>query len=676
MDFGESAYLASAVLFAAGALGSLALRGRVAACNGAAHGAALLGAAAALVAALRVLAGGEALSVTLGRTFPFGPWVFRVDALGAFFLLAFALSALAASGYALGYVREFYGRAGFFALGAAYNLFLLSLLLVLGAGNAFTFLVVWELMALTSFLLVVFRHREAGVTRAGFVYIVMTHAGTACITGAFLLLFRYTGTLDFSVWAAAAAAGGALPEGVRTAAFLLALAGFGAKAGVIPLHVWLPLAHPAAPSHVSALMSGVMLKVAVYGLLRFLPALGPAEPWWGAVVLAAGAVTALLGILYALVEVDLKRFLAFSSVENVGVILLGLGAALALQGLGLPAAAALALAASLYHVLNHAVFKGLLFLGAGAVIGATHTGNMDRLGGLARRMPATSLLFLAGALSISALPPFNGFVSEWLTLQSLLALGLEAPSAVLEILAPVGAAALALTGALAAAGFVRAYGMTFLALPRSEAAARAAETSRPQRAGMLLPAVLCLALGLVPGWVLRLMTPAVAAWTGAAPVAASGWGVAASLSALGGRITPGVLLALLAVPGFAVLFLLRASARARRERLGPTWVCGIALTPRMEYSASAFSQPLRMIFRQILRPRPELEARHEVSPYFACYVRYRTEITPVFERYLYGPAARLLVEASHRLRGIQAGGIRLYLAYILATLVFLLVVAL
>lgn len=675
MDSGESAFLASAVLFVVGALGSLALRRRVAACNGAAHGAALLGAAAALVAALRVLVGGEALSVTLGQTFPFGPWAFRVDALGAFFLLAFALPALAASGYALGYVREFYGRDGFFALGAAYNLFLLSLLLVLGAGNAFTFLVVWELMALTSFLLVVFRHREAGVTRAGFVYIVMTHAGTACITGAFLLLFRATGSLDFSAWAAAAA-GGTLPAGVRTAAFLLALAGFGAKAGVIPLHVWLPLAHPAAPSHVSALMSGVMLKVAVYGFLRFLPALGPAEPWWGAAVLAAGAVTALLGILYALVEVDLKRFLAFSSVENVGVILLGLGAALSLQGLGLPTAAALALAASLYHVLNHAVFKGLLFLGAGAVIGATHTGNMDRLGGLARRMPVTSLLFLVGALSISALPPFNGFVSEWLTLQSLLALGLSAPSAVLEILAPVGAAALALTGALAAAGFVRAYGMTFLALPRSEAAAHAAETSRSQRAAMVLPAVLCLALGLAPGWVLRLLTPAVAAWTGAAPVAASGWGAAASVGALAGRITPGLLFALLAVPGIAVLFLLRAAARRRPERLAPTWGCGIALTPRMEYSASAFSQPLRMIFRQILRPRPELEARHEVSPYFACYLRYRTEITPVFERYLYGPAARLLVEASHRLRGIQAGGIRLYLAYILATLVFLLVVAL
>lgn len=679
MGSGEILLALSMVLYAVGMLVGSLFRGKPAVGNAVTHALALPAAVAGAGAAAWSLATGQPITLSLGSSFPFAPWQLRVDGLSAFFLLTLSLIVPAVSVYALAHVREYEGHPGFRSLGALYNAFILSMALVITAGNAFFFLVAWELTALTSFFLVVFRHEDAAARRAGFIYLVMAHAGAACIAAAFLLVYHHTGTFDFAGWAEFARSAGGLPATARGVAFVLALIGFGAKAGVIPLHVWLPLAHPAAPSHVSALMSGVMLKTAIYGLLRLLGVLGPAQPWWGVLLVVLAAVTALLGVIYALMENDLKRLLAYSSIENIGIILLGIGVALALQAAGRPEVAALAFTAALYHTLNHALFKGLLFLAAGAVIGSTHTGDMERLGGLAKRMPWTALLFLAGSLAISALPPLNGFVSEWLTFQSLLALGHAGTPSALWLLAPIGGAALALTGALAAACFIKAYGVTFLALPRSSQAGQAREVQAPLLGGMAVLAALCLLLGVWPGLALRLMAPAVAQMTGVgwigAPVAGvrlSGAGVDGVL----GNLSPLALAAVMAGLAAAVYAVVRAAAGPGGSRVGATWGCGIALTPRMEYTASAFAKPFRIIFRQILRPRRTIEASYEAAPYFACSLRYREENTPVFETYLYRPATRLLIHAAQRLRGIQAGGIQGYLAYILLTLVVLLVVAL
>lgn len=669
-------------LYALGAVLAIAGGRRTAAGSTLAHGSAAAGAAAGLVAAAAVLAGGGAADLSMGSPVPFAPWRLHCDTLSAFLLLLISLAALAASVYAVGYAREFAGRAGFPFLGALHNLFILSLALVVTASNAFMFLVAWEAMALFSFLLVVHRHEDPQVRRAGYLYAVMTHVGTACIIAAFLLLFAHTGSLDFAAWREAA---GSLSGPARTAAFLLALAGFGAKAGVIPLHIWLPAAHPAAPSHISALMSGVMLKTAVYGLLRtvFL-SLGRPEPWWGLAILGLGAVTALLGVIYALMEQDMKRLLAYSSVENIGIVFLGLGTALLFQSYGFSPLAALALAAALLHALNHAAFKGLLFLAAGAVVQAMHTADIERMGGLIRGMPRTAFFFLAGSLAIAGLPPLNGFVSEWLSFQSLLLLGMRAPEPVVQVLAPVAGAALALTGALAAACFVRAFGIAFLALPRSEAAGRVREAPAPLLAGMGILAAACLFIGILPGVAMRLLDPVALQVAGAGIASAAGgtaqwgWGSLAVVEpdVLAGGLSPLALFLLLAGLGVLALAAARVVPAGRAPaRVEETWACGIGLQPRMEYTAAAFAKPIRIIFRQLLRPRREIEADYEVSPYFACSLRYRAEIPPLFEQYLYRPLWAVLLRIAQRVRGIQAGSIQAYLAYILITLVLLLLVA-
>src|SRR6266478_724945 len=342
----------------------------------------------------------------------------KLDALGAFFLLVLSVLGLALSIYALGYVRVFYGRKSVGVLGAFYNALLLVTTLVFTASNAFFFLIAWEIMALTAYCLVSFEHEKPEARNAGVLFFVMSHVGTGCLILGFLLLFQAAGDYSFASFRTL---GEHLSPGRRDAAFLLFLLGFGVKAGIVPLHIWLPEAHPVAPSHISALLSGVLIKTGIYGMTRvFFDLLGTPPNWWGVTVLTIGIVSAVLGVLYALMEHDLKRLLAYHSIENIGIILMGLGASLMFLHTHHPALAALALIAGLYHTINHALFKGLLFLGAGAVLHATHTRNMEEMGGLAKRMPQTAFFFLVGAVAISALPPLNGFVSEWLTYQSLL----------------------------------------------------------------------------------------------------------------------------------------------------------------------------------------------------------------------------------------------------------------
>ena len=435
---------------------------------------------------------------------------------------------LASSIYALGYLTEFYGRVSIALLGSLFNGFLLSMTLVVLADNGFFFLIVWELMSLFSYFLVVTEHEKADVRYAGLFYLIMTHVGTAFIMLTFLIFFQAGGSFSFEAFRHPEQP---LPEGMRTLAFLLALIGFGTKAGIVPLHVWLPYAHPAAPSHISALMSGVMIKTAIYGLIRlYFDFFGGHFPWWwGFVVLLIGAVSALLGVMYALMEHDLKSLLAYHSVENIGIILLGIGAGMIFQTYGLAEFAALGLLAGLYHTINHAVFKALLFFGAGSLLYATHTRNMEEYGGLLRRMPWTGACFLIGAVSIAALPPTNGFVSEWLVFQSLF-LSFQLPSIFLKLILPLAAAMLALTGVLALACFAKAFGISFLALPRSTHARHATEVPVPMRGAMALLAFACILLGVAPMVVVplldRVVTPFANVSIASKVLALDGWALA------------------------------------------------------------------------------------------------------------------------------------------------------
>src|SRR6266436_8828535 len=487
----------------------------------------------------------------------------KLDALGAFFLLIVSGLGLALSIYSLGYVRGFYGRKSVGILAAFYNALLLATTLVFTASNAFFFLIAWELMALTAYCLVSFEHEKTETRNAGVLYFIMSHIGTGCLILGFLLLFQAAGDYNFESFRAL---GDKLSPGRRDAAFLLFLFGFGVKAGIVPLHIWLPEAHPVAPSNVSALLSGVLIKTGIYGLTRVLfDFLGAPPNWWGVTVLTIGTVSAVLGVLYALMEHDLKRLLAYHSIENIGIILMGLGASLMFLHTHHPVLATLALIAGLYHTINHAIFKGLLFLGAGAVMHSAHTRNMEEMGGLIKRMPKTAFCFLVGAVAISALPPLNGFISEWLTYQSLLQ-GFGTTPSLVRLMFPVSGAMLALTSALAAACFVKAFGITFLAQPRSEAAAHAHEAGPTMLLGQAILTAACVFLGLFPTTFLAMLDPVTQQLTGqriSLQPSAANWSVLSGVVSDGGTIsTLGLTLmavCLLPIPFALRLFFSRGS---------------------------------------------------------------------------------------------------------------------
>ncbi|MEK6603713.1 MAG: hydrogenase 4 subunit B, partial [Nitrospirota bacterium] len=527
---------------------------------------------------------------SLPSTLPLLRYAIRLDPLSAFFVLAISLVGVAVSVFALGYVREFYGRHSIGALGALYNAFLLSMTLVVLADDGFFFLVVWEIMSLVSYFLVVTEHEKADVRYAGFFYLIMTHVGTAFIIVTYLVFYQQAGSFSFEAFRNLSEP---LPQGLRSVVFVAALIGFGTKAGIVPLHVWLPYAHPAAPSHVSALMSGVMIKTAIYGMVRvYFDFLGGEFPWWwGFVVLTVGAISALLGVMYALMEHDLKSLLAYHSVENIGIILMGIGAGMIFQSYGLASLAALGLLAGLYHTINHAMFKGLLFLGAGSLLYATHTRNMEEYGGLIRKMPWTAFFFLVGAISISALPPSNGFVSEWLIFQSLF-LSFQIPDLLVKMMLPIGAAMLALTGVLALACFAKAFGISFLAMPRSAHARNAREVPPAMRIGMAGLAIICVLLGVAPMVVVPAIDRVTAPLIGvsiADKVLAEG-GLALMPMGVGSASisTPvlGIFLALLIPVAWLMAVVIGGKLR---KRFYKTWGCGIPLKPRMEYTATGFA---------------------------------------------------------------------------------------
>jgi len=608
---------------------------------------------------------------------PLVRFAIRADALGCFFGLIVSLLAVPLSVYSLGYARSYFGRRNVGVLAALFNLLLLSITLVFLADHVFFFLIAWELMALSASILVCFEHEQDESRGGAVLFFVMSHIGTAALILGFLLLFQASGSYAFTDFHAL---GAKLSASRRGGVFLLFLFGFGIKAGLVPLHIWLPAAHPVAPSNVSALMSGVLIKTGVYGLIRVcFDFLGAPPQWWGVAVLGLGTVSAVLGVLFALMEHDLKRLLAYHSIENIGIILIGLGAALMLLHSSHPMLASLALIAGLYHTLNHACFKALLFLGAGAVLHATHTRNMEEMGGLAKRMQWTSAFFLLGAAAISALPPLNGFVSEWFTYQSLLQ-GFGSTPSLIRLMFPLSGAMLALTSALAAACFVKAFGITFLAQPRSAHAREAREASLTMLLGQGLLVAVCVVLGLFPGILLKLLDPLTHQLIGerlSQRLSLAGGLVLSSGAAQGGTVsTLGIVLmlvALLAVP----IVLWALFARGARTRIAPTWDCGLrGLTPHMQYTATGFSKPLRMIFKALFRPRREVQREYDLSPYFATTLRFESHVEEVFQTRVYRPLKWLVLRFSRRSRALQAGSIQAYLIYIFLTLLALLLFAL
>lgn len=615
-----------------------------------------------------ILIQGRHLAWTVPSGLPYSDLSFRLDPLSALFTLALGVTSAAAAIYTYGYAEHFQGRrAGW--LGFFVNLLVLSLSVVFTAANILTFLTAWEIMALAAYCLVSFDYSSEKSREAGILFFVMSHVATAFLILGFLLLSAWSGgSGEFTSFVQQV---DPWRYGILFCAFLV---GFGVKAGVVPLHVWLPAAHPVAPSNVSALMSAIVVKTGIYGLLRvWFDFLGTPPLWAALTILLLGLATGLIAVLYAMIETDLKRLLAYSTVENVGIIWIAAGAALVFRSLGKSELAAVALVGCLAHIFNHALFKSLLFLGAGSVLHATHTSNMELLGGLIRRMPATSFLFLTGSIAISGLPPLNGFLSEWFVYQSLLA-GFGSSPAVTRLIFPLAGSLLALTAALAAAAFVKAFGITFLALPRSPEAARAHESHWSMNAGVGLLAAACVVAGLagpafLPAFdsitqqVIGLKPSATIAVSPIAMAAGTGLSGAVSNLALAAAL---VSLALLAIGG---LLLSRA-----KSRVGSTWDCGLpGLTERNEYTATAFSKPIRMVFSALFQPSREIVSQFDVSPYFPKGVSFQSEVEQTFEDKLYQPLKAKVFHVAGRFRRVQAGSVHAYLSYIFITLVILLI---
>ncbi|MDX8392729.1 MAG: hydrogenase 4 subunit B [Mariprofundaceae bacterium] len=613
-----------------------------------------------------LIVGGGAVTLPLGL--PWLPLHAEVDALGAFFMLVIGALLFPVAIYTYGYLRH---EERMTPLLVFMPLFALGMMGVVLAGDALAFMLFWELMSVSSYFLVTHEHQHLENRKAGFIYLLMAHMAGLLILGSFATLYAVAGSFDFSVMREAE-----ISPFWASIAFLLAAFGFGIKAGVVPLHGWLPDAHPVAPSNVSALMSGIMLKVAIFGFIRVVwDLMGPGDfqDWWGILVLAAGSSSAVTGVLLALQQHDLKRLLAYHSVENIGIILIGIGLAMLLAHFGHPMLAALGLIAGLYHTINHAIFKGLLFMGAGAVLHSIGTRDMESMGGLIHRMPSTAFFFLVAAVSISALPPFNGFVSEWLIFQTAL-LAPQMGGALLMAIVPFSAAMLALAGALAATCFVKVFGVVFLGHARSDAAENAQEVDGWMKTGMAIPALFCLLLGLLPVFFVPLMDAVPQALLHASladSVRAYGWlwltpvdVVHASYSA------PLALIGMLIVGGLAFWWLHPKGTVIRRSRM---WSCGHPhLNPRMQYNATSFSQPLRRIFSGVLQPEEHVHVERSAHKLLTTKVRYVVHVGDMAVKHLYQPVGRLTLNMARWLNKQHQHGIHTYLTWTFVTVLLLL----
>ncbi|MGH8629515.1 MAG: hydrogenase 4 subunit B [Burkholderiales bacterium] len=604
-----------------------------------------------------------------GLVLPLGlpalPFHFRLDPLSSFFLALLGIASTAVSQFSAGYFR----RGNVVSPGLTcfqYHLFLAAMVAVFLADDGYVFMVAWETMALASYFLVTTEHRVAQIRRAGFLYLVVAHIGAVAILLAFGVMQNGAGDYTFATMRAAPVSGF-----WATVVFLLALFGFGAKAGFLPLHVWLPEAHPAAPSPVSALMSGVMLKTAIYGLLRVSFDLLPVQLWWwGVAALGLGLATALLGVMFAAVQTDMKRLLAYSSIENIGIVLAGVGLTMTFNAYGMQALAALALTATLYHCLNHACFKSLLFLVTGSVLHATGERSLGQLGGLIRRMPWVAAAGLIGALAIAGLPPLNGFVSEWLLLQAfLLTPGL--PNSYLNMLVPVAAAALVLASALAAYVMVKFYGVVFLGQPRNENLREVQDAGNWERSAFVWLGAACVLLGLAPVAVIGKIDHVADMLVGSTlsdSIARSGWLFLTPASPERASYSAPVFAIGIALTVLVAFVLVRRLYHGRIRR-APAWDCGFpGLDARMQDTAEGFGQPVKQIFEPFYRVE-----RHVPSPFDAKPAYWSKTEDPLWY-WFYVPVAWGAERMSSLVAILHHGRIHLYLAYSFVTLLLLLFV--
>jgi hydrogenase-4 component B len=609
---------------------------------------------------------GTPWTMHIGWLLPLFGVTLDLDPLGGFFLALTGAVAIPVGVYAIGYAHHL-SRVPL----AVLPLFVAAMLLVPAAGSVTTFLLAWELMAIASLVLVLAEHTRPEVRSAGLFYAVMTQLGFVAILIGLMVLSAAGGADRFAELTA-------MPEGVRTAVFLLTVVGFGSKAGLVPLHAWLPRAHPEAPSPVSALMSAAMVNLGVYGIIRFdLQLLGPGPRWWGLLLLAVGAVSALYGVLQASVATDLKRLLAYSTTENMGLIALAFGAATLFANSGAHAPATIAMAAALLHLIGHAAFKCLGFLAAGSVLAATGLRDLDRLGGLARRMPSTTVLFGVAALGASGLPLGAGFVSEWLLVQSLIH---AAPGhdTMVALTAPLAIGAVALTTGLGVAAMVKAFGIGFLARPRSEAAAGASESPGSMLTGMTIAAAACVLLAVTPALVAPALRRVLDVLPAAKAVQFTDFGAVVRLPGLSGSIAPGMIAATLLIAVLAAAALTGWRARRRPDQAElPLWACGADdLTARMQYTATSFAEPLQRVFDDVLRPDTDVEVTHHAeSQYMADSVTYRSRIGDAIEERFYTPVLRAVAVAAQVARRAHTGSVHLYLLYGALGVLIVLVVA-
>ena len=665
-----------------------------------------------LCASGQALFAGPTWGMSLWAVPGFGTLTLHIDRLSALFVFVTALVTLASSIYSASYLKRYLGHYSLKAFSVWYLLLFASIVLILIAGDVFGFLLAWEAMSILSYLLVNFEHERIETTHAGYLMLAMGEAGFVAGALALLLLAAKAGSLEFSACRSAAVGLGA---GARWVVFLLSFLGFGVKAGLVPVNSWLPRAHPAAPANVSAILSGVILNLGLYGIVRvnldILPVtmVGP-----GLVVLIVGTISALVGILYASTENDLKTMLAHSSIENIGIVTVGLGAGFVFTACGLPVPAGIAFLAAFYHMINHSVFKALLFLGAGAVDDRVGTRDLDKLGGLVRRMPWTAAAFLVGALSISALPPFNGFVSEWLMLQTMLR-SAELSSTVLRIIFAVCGAGLALTAALAVTCFVKAFAMGFLGFNRSIQVKTAVEARRSSVAPMVLLAVLCLVLGVTPTYVIPTLSEALSPLTGTSAADAlvppffagsagheqlpSGFaGEFHDLGAqVGQEVLPGrglvvlhrggkenpvvfamstsyTLVMLIVLLGLTYVVIHYILGRNRRVERRTCWDGGLRrLWPEMTYTATGFSNPVRVIFDAVFRPTVAEDTKETVAEHFRTEILREREEVHIVERLVLQPVKRAVVGLAHDFAEMHHGRINAYISYALLSLLLVLI---
>lgn len=630
---------------------------------------AIAGGVLGLFSAVPVLMSGETLTYFAQGPFPFAHFVVRLDSLAAFMVIVISLLVTVSALYSLNYVQEYLGR-GAWSMGFFLNLFIASMVALVVMDNAFWFIILFEMMSLASWFLVIADQDDKSI-RAGLLYFFIAHAGSVLIMIAFFLMWRESGSLDFDSFRQLS-----LSPAMASVVFLLGFFGFGAKAGMLPLHSWLPQAHPAAPSHASALMSGVMVKIGIFGIIKVgIDLLGATQGWWGIVVLGFGAVSSVLGVMYALAEHDIKRLLAWHTVENIGIILMGVGVAMVGMANDMPVLATIGLLGAIYHLLNHAVFKGLLFLGAGAVIYRIHTRDMEKMGGLAKLMPLTATAFLIGCMAISALPPLNGFVSEWYTYQSLFSMSHDG-TFIMKISGPVAIVMLAITGALAAMCFVKVYGVSFCGGARSEAATHAREVPWTMTAAMLILAVMCVLLGVGASVIAPVLAKVAMTLTAGTDVTVAQGAMLVPDSAAQAMISPAMtFLLLLALPLIPfIIYLVFKGKQMSFRRKGDAWACGYAWERDMSVSAGGFTQPLRSMFAPLYRMRKQLDPSARLAHVLDVTKAGAGKVEPFWDERIIYPLVRGINRFAKRIQCLQGGDFRLYCLYVVAALVVLLVV--